>query len=132
LAEAVTHQVVVGRPSHVAGRPANELALQNHLHKRSLQHLQSSASLPLPLSESANRFGVISMHSSQKDARNREHGFALGHRNVNFLQDENVGNCNDGAKSKNEDCFTSRPIELECETTLTFRMQLRKCTELSM
>jgi hypothetical protein len=27
--------------------------------------------------------GVISIHGNQKDARNIEHGFALGHRNVN-------------------------------------------------
>jgi hypothetical protein len=29
--------------------------------------------------------GVISIHGSQKDARNIEQGFALGHRNVNYL-----------------------------------------------
>jgi hypothetical protein len=31
---------------------------------------------------------VISVHNSQKDARNMEQGFALGHRNVDYLQDE--------------------------------------------
>jgi hypothetical protein len=31
---------------------------------------------------------VISIHGSQKDARNIEQDFALGHRNINCLQDE--------------------------------------------
>jgi hypothetical protein len=32
-------------------------------------------------------FGAITMCSSQKEARNIEHGFALGHRNVHFLRE---------------------------------------------
>jgi hypothetical protein len=60
--------------------------------------------------------GVISIHGSQKDARNIEQGFAPGHINVNYLQDEKAENCNGDAKSKNEGSFTSRPIEPECET----------------
>jgi hypothetical protein len=60
--------------------------------------------------------GVISIHDSQKDAKNIEQGFALGHRIVNCLKDEKVENGNDDAKSKNEGSFTSRPIEPECET----------------
>jgi hypothetical protein len=59
--------------------------------------------------------GVISIHGSQKDARNIEHGFALGHRNVNFLQDEKAQNGSGDVKSKNEGSFTSRPIEPKCE-----------------
>jgi hypothetical protein len=56
------------------------------------------------------------MHDSQKDARNIEQGFALGHRNLNCLRDEKLGNCNGDTKSKNEGSFASRPIEPECET----------------
>jgi hypothetical protein len=59
---------------------------------------------------------VISIHGSQKDARNIEKGFTPGHRNVNCLQDEKAENCNGDVKSKNEDSFSSRPIEPECET----------------
>jgi hypothetical protein len=32
-------------------------------------------------------FGAITMCSSQKEARNIEHGFALGHKNVHFLRE---------------------------------------------
>jgi hypothetical protein len=32
--------------------------------------------------------GVISIHGSQKDARNIERGFALDHKNVNYVQHE--------------------------------------------
>jgi hypothetical protein len=60
--------------------------------------------------------GVISIHGSKKDARNIEQDFAPVHRNVNFLQDEKVENCNSDAKSNNEDIFAGEPIELECET----------------
>jgi hypothetical protein len=59
---------------------------------------------------------VISIHSSQKDARNIEQGFAPSHRNVNCLQDEKAENCNGDTKSKNKASFTSRPIEPKCET----------------
>jgi hypothetical protein len=59
--------------------------------------------------------GVISIHGSQEDARNIEQGFAPSHRNVNCLQDAKAENSNGDVKSKNEDSFTSRPIEPECE-----------------
>jgi hypothetical protein len=42
--------------------------------------------------------------------------FALGHKNVNCLQDEKAENSNGNTKSKNKDSFTSKPIELECES----------------
>jgi hypothetical protein len=71
-------------------------------------------SLYLCLKVSAT-LGVISTRGSQKDARNIEQDFALGHKNVNSLQDEKAENCNGDAKSKNEDSFTSRPIKQECE-----------------
>jgi hypothetical protein len=58
--------------------------------------------------------GVISIHDSQKDARNIEQGFALGHRNVNWLQDKKAENGN--VKSKNEGSFSSRSIKPECKT----------------
>jgi hypothetical protein len=48
---------------------------------------------------------VISIHGSQKDARNIEQDFALGHRNINCLQDERI-----------ENCIASRPIEPEGKT----------------
>jgi hypothetical protein len=60
--------------------------------------------------------GVISIHGSQKDARNIEQGFTLGHRNVNCLQDEKAENGSGNVKNKNEGSFASRPIELECES----------------
>jgi hypothetical protein len=60
--------------------------------------------------------GVISIHGNQKEARNIEQGFALGHKNVNCLQDEKTKNYISVAKSKSEDSFASWTIELECET----------------
>jgi hypothetical protein len=60
--------------------------------------------------------GVFSIHNSQKDARNIEQGFALGHRNVNCPQDEKAENCNGDAKCKNEGSFVRKPIKPECET----------------
>jgi hypothetical protein len=60
--------------------------------------------------------GVISIHDSQKYARNIDQGFALGHKNAICLQDEKAKNCSGDVKSKNEDNFASRPIEPECET----------------
>jgi hypothetical protein len=60
--------------------------------------------------------GVITIHGSQKDARNIEQGFALGHRNMNCLQDERVENGSNTAKGMNEGTFTGRPIEPECES----------------
>jgi hypothetical protein len=60
--------------------------------------------------------GVISIYDSQKDARNIRLGFALGHRNVNCLQNEKAKNGSGDIKSKNEGSFASRPIEPGCET----------------
>jgi hypothetical protein len=59
--------------------------------------------------------GVITIHGSQKDARNIEQGFTLGHRNVNCLQDEKAKYGSSTAKRMNEGTFTSNPIEPECE-----------------
>jgi hypothetical protein len=59
--------------------------------------------------------GVISIHGSQKDVRNIEQGFAPGHRNVNYLQDEKAKNGKGSLKSKNEGSIISRPIEPKCE-----------------
>jgi hypothetical protein len=60
--------------------------------------------------------GVISIHGSQKDARNIEQGFTPGHRNVNCLQDEKVEKCSSIAKYVNEGNPTTKKIELECQT----------------
>jgi hypothetical protein len=60
--------------------------------------------------------GVITIHGNQKDARNMEQGFDLGHRNVNCLQDEKAENGSSTAKRTNEGSFASKPIEPECET----------------
>jgi hypothetical protein len=59
--------------------------------------------------------GVISVHDNQKEARNIEQGFTLGHRNVNCLQDEKVENCSGIARNENEGSSASRPIDPECE-----------------
>jgi hypothetical protein len=60
--------------------------------------------------------GVISIHGSQKDARNIEQGFAPGHRNINYLQDEKTWSCNDTSSTKNREGFVSKPaIEPECK-----------------
>jgi hypothetical protein len=56
---------------------------------------------------------VISIHGSQKDARNIEQGFASGQRDINCLQDEKIENGNVDVKRKSDDSFASRPIELE-------------------
>jgi hypothetical protein len=59
---------------------------------------------------------VISIHGSQKDARNIEHGFTLGHRNANYLQNKKEENGSGNVKSKSEGSFVSRTIEPECKT----------------
>jgi hypothetical protein len=46
--------------------------------------------------------GIISIHGSQKDARNIEQSFAPGHRNINCLQKEKAENCSSIAKNVNE------------------------------
>jgi hypothetical protein len=61
--------------------------------------------------------GVISIHGSQKDARNIEQGFTSGHKNVNCLHDAKAEGCTDATTRKDKGSFASRPtIELECET----------------
>jgi hypothetical protein len=60
--------------------------------------------------------GLISIHDSQKDARNIEHGFAPGHRNVNCLQEEAKGRY-DTSRTKGKANIASKPaIEPKCET----------------
>jgi hypothetical protein len=55
--------------------------------------------------------------ASQKDARNIEQGFALGHKNVNCLQDEKKESGNDTSAIKSREAFISKlAIEPECET----------------
>jgi hypothetical protein len=58
---------------------------------------------------------VILIHGSQKDARNIEQCFTLGHRNINCLQDEKTENDSADVKSKSDGSFARRPIEPECE-----------------
>jgi hypothetical protein len=60
--------------------------------------------------------GVISVHNSQKDVRNIEQGFTIGHRNVNCLQDEKTENISSNSRNENEDSYASKSIEPECET----------------
>jgi hypothetical protein len=60
---------------------------------------------------------VITVHGNQKDAKNIEQGFALGHRNVNGLQDEKSETTNGASANKNKESFIDKPaIEPECET----------------
>jgi hypothetical protein len=54
--------------------------------------------------------GVISVHGSQKVARNIQQGFALGHRNVNYLQDEEAEGSSSSARKDCEANSASRPI----------------------
>jgi hypothetical protein len=44
---------------------------------------------------------VITIHGSQKDARNIQQGFTLGHKNVNCLQDEKAENGSNTTKGMN-------------------------------
>jgi hypothetical protein len=60
--------------------------------------------------------GVISNPWQSERCKKYRARFALGHKNVNCLQDEKAENSNGDAKSKNKDSFTSKPIELECES----------------
>jgi hypothetical protein len=59
--------------------------------------------------------GVISVHSNKKDARNIEQGFALGHKNVNCLQDEKTKSNNNITDKQGKGSFRRRPIEPKCE-----------------
>jgi hypothetical protein len=61
--------------------------------------------------------GIISVHGSQKDARNIEQGFVLGHKNVNYLQDIRVESDSSNPKNENGDSSASRLIEPEGEPT---------------
>jgi hypothetical protein len=61
--------------------------------------------------------GEISVYGHQKDARNIEQHFALGHRNVNCLQDEKSESASDASVAKSKVSLTEKPtIEPECET----------------
>jgi hypothetical protein len=61
--------------------------------------------------------GVISVHDSQKDARNIEQDFALGHRNINFLREADSGGQLDTSAPKDEvDIMGKTSIEAECDT----------------
>jgi hypothetical protein len=46
--------------------------------------------------------GVISIHGSQKEARNIKQGFTPGHRNVNCLQDEKAENNNSNIRNETQ------------------------------
>jgi hypothetical protein len=60
---------------------------------------------------------VISIHGSQKDARNIEQGFAPDHRNVNCLHEQEVEGHQHTGTAKSEASIVTKPvIELECET----------------
>jgi hypothetical protein len=81
---------------------------------RSPQHIRGITSLTLSLSGcTSNPRGYL---CNQKYARNKEQGFAPGHRNVNGLQDEKIENNNSNTRNEKEDSSASRSIELECET----------------
>jgi 3-hydroxymyristoyl/3-hydroxydecanoyl-(acyl carrier protein) dehydratase len=61
--------------------------------------------------------GVISVHSSQKDARKIEQGFALGHRNVKFLREaESGGQLDMSAPKAKADSMGKTTIDVECDT----------------
>jgi hypothetical protein len=60
--------------------------------------------------------GVISIHGNEKEARNIEQSFTLGHRNANYLWDEKAKNSSSIARNENEGSSASQPIELECDT----------------
>jgi hypothetical protein len=89
----------------------------NAIFRRGLLNTFEAAlhSLYLCLKVSAT-LGVISVHGGQKDARNIEQGFALGHKNVNCLQDEKAESGSGNVIIKNEGSFVRRLIEPECET----------------
>jgi hypothetical protein len=60
--------------------------------------------------------GVISIHDSQKDARNIEQGFSPTHRNVNCLQEEEAEGRHDTSTPKSKASIVSKPaINQECE-----------------
>jgi hypothetical protein len=46
-----------------------------------------------------------------RKTRNIEHGFTLGHSNINCLHDEKIETGNVDIKRKSDGSFTSRPIE---------------------
>jgi hypothetical protein len=62
-------------------------------------------------------WGVISMHDSKKDARIIEQYFALGHKNVNCLQEAEGGGQQDPRTPKaNVAIGNKAAIKLKCET----------------
>jgi hypothetical protein len=61
--------------------------------------------------------GVISVHDSQKGARNIEQGFARGHKNVNFLREIEDGGQHDMSTPKAKARSGGKTtIEAECDT----------------
>jgi hypothetical protein len=60
--------------------------------------------------------GVISIHGSQKDARNIEQDFAPGHRNINFLQEEAKGGQDTSTTKSEATIINKSAIEPNCET----------------
>jgi hypothetical protein len=61
--------------------------------------------------------GLILVHVSQMDTINIEQGFALGHRNLMYLQEEEGGGKQDTSTTKIEVAIRSKTtIEPECET----------------
>jgi hypothetical protein len=59
---------------------------------------------------------VILVHGSQKDARNIEQVFALGHRNVNFLREAEGGGQQDKSTPKAE-ANSGGKTTIEAEST---------------
>jgi hypothetical protein len=62
------------------------------------------------MSQDIVALGVILVHGNHKDVRNIEKGFALGHRNVNCLQNEKSKSANDVSANKSKESFTDKPV----------------------
>jgi hypothetical protein len=79
-------------------------------------------SLYLCLKIRATQGGIL-VHGNKKDATNIEQGFALGHRNVNFLQDGKTEDSTSITGKQNKGSFGSRPIVPECDIKIVTRHQ---------
>jgi hypothetical protein len=53
-----------------------------------IEHLQNRFAFRVPLPQSLATFSIITVFSSQKEARNIECGFAPGHKNLHFLRQD--------------------------------------------
>jgi hypothetical protein len=61
--------------------------------------------------------GVISVHDSEKDARNIEQDFTPGHKNVHFLREAEAGGQQNTCTSKVETCNGGKTtIKAKCDT----------------